>query len=208
MRADAEANRERVLDAAAAVFAERGIDAPLGLISERAEVGKGTLYRHFPDRDSLIIGLAARLAGRYAAIAAAAASAPTGWDAIVTYVDGVTAMYLDLPWMVVVRARSRRLIPPDDRFEQAMLMVIERARVEGSLRTDVDPADLALVPSSLSGLVDLPEPLRSGAIARQRDIILDGLRTEGAPRPPLGSKPIDVERFRQYIARTEPAEAP
>ena len=77
MRADAEANRERLLDAAAEVFAERGINAPLSLISDRAHVGKGTLYRHFADRDALIVALGGRLQARYAAIAGAAASAPS-----------------------------------------------------------------------------------------------------------------------------------
>ena len=109
MRADAEANRERVLDAAAEVFVERGIDAPLNLIADRAGVGKGTLYRHFVDRDALIYGLAERLQARYAAIADAAASAPSGWEGLAISIDGVTAMYFDLPWMVVVRARAQRL---------------------------------------------------------------------------------------------------
>jgi AcrR family transcriptional regulator len=108
VRADAEVNRERVLDAAAAVFVEQGIDAPLNLIADRAGVGKGTLYRHFDDRDALLDGLAGRLQQRYAEIAEAAESAPTGWEGLAIYIDSVMAMYFDLPWMVVVRARARR----------------------------------------------------------------------------------------------------
>ena len=54
MRADAARNRERVIETARSVFAERGVDAPLDDIARLAGVGAGTLYRHFPNRDALI----------------------------------------------------------------------------------------------------------------------------------------------------------
>ncbi|WP_175525244.1 TetR/AcrR family transcriptional regulator [Microbacterium sp. cf046] len=198
MRADAMANREKLLDAASAVFAERGIDAPLTLLPERANLGKGTLYRHFADRDAVILGLAARLRIRFAGIVEAADAAESGWDAIVTYIDGATAMYLDLPWLGAVRARARQLAPSDGRFELAVRLVIERARAEGSLRADVDPTDVVFAPAMLAGFVDLPEPMRSVVMARQRDIILDGLRAPGVPRPQLGGNPLTIERLRAY----------
>jgi len=202
MRADAEANRERLLDAAGDVFAEYGIDAPLALITERAEVGKGTLYRHFPDRDALVLGLGERMRQRWLHITTEAASAPTGWDAIVTYIDGVAGMYLDMPWLVPVRARLRILQQADPADETAVRAVIERAWAEGTLRTDIDPTDLAFIPSMLAGLVTLPEPMRSVIMARQRDIVLDGLRPVGAPRPPLGSRPLGIGDLRSYIRQS------
>src|SRR3954462_3411266 len=54
LRADAERNRRRIVDAAAAVFGERGIDAPLEEVARRAGVGIATLYRRFPDRSALL----------------------------------------------------------------------------------------------------------------------------------------------------------
>ena len=56
-RADAEENRTALLEAAAQVFAETGIDAPLDLVRRRADVGRGTLYRHFADRRTLFRAL-------------------------------------------------------------------------------------------------------------------------------------------------------
>jgi len=50
LRADARQNRARLISAATAAFAEKGADAPLEDIARRAEVGIGTLYRHFPSR--------------------------------------------------------------------------------------------------------------------------------------------------------------
>ena len=53
-RADAQRNRERLLEVARAVFADLGTDASLDEIATRAGVGIGTLYRHFPNRDAII----------------------------------------------------------------------------------------------------------------------------------------------------------
>ncbi|GGR58246.1 AcrR family transcriptional regulator [Nocardioides luteus] len=53
MRADAQRNRERLIEVAHAVFKERGLDAPLDEVARRAGVGPGTLYRHFPTREAL-----------------------------------------------------------------------------------------------------------------------------------------------------------
>jgi AcrR family transcriptional regulator len=53
MRADAVRNRERILAAAAEVFAARGLAVPIDLVAEAAGVGVGTLYRHFPTKEAL-----------------------------------------------------------------------------------------------------------------------------------------------------------
>src|SRR3954464_4958263 len=54
MRADAQRNRERIVEVAREVFREQGYDASLDLVAKRAGVGAGTLYRHFPTRENLI----------------------------------------------------------------------------------------------------------------------------------------------------------
>lgn len=204
-RSDARANRERLLDAAGEVFAEQGVVAPMAVVAHRAGVGVGTLYRHFADRDALVLGLGERLTDRTADVASAAAGAPSGWDAIVAFVDGLTAMYIDYPWLVQVRARARELQRTDDRMQAAVTGVIERAWAEGTLRPDVSATDVVFVPSLLSGLVYLPEPMRSIVIGRQRDIILDGLRAEGLPRHSPGGEPLPLETLLAHAAPTPAA---
>ena len=54
MRADAQRNRDRIVEVARVVFRERGYDASLDDIAKKAGVGPGTLYRHFPTRDALL----------------------------------------------------------------------------------------------------------------------------------------------------------
>ena len=54
MRADAQRNRDRIVEVAREVFREQGYDASLDEVAKRAGVGPGTLYRHFPTRDALL----------------------------------------------------------------------------------------------------------------------------------------------------------
>lgn len=57
MRADARRNLDALVDTARAVFAEQGVDAPARVVAERAGVGVGTLYRHFPQRSDLVVAV-------------------------------------------------------------------------------------------------------------------------------------------------------
>src|SRR5215475_7288851 len=57
LRADAERNRRRLLDAAESLFRERGLDVGVGEIAERAGVGRGTLFRNFPSKEHLIAAI-------------------------------------------------------------------------------------------------------------------------------------------------------
>ena len=57
MRADAERNRRRLLDAATEMFCERGLDVGVGEIAQQAGVGRGTLFRNFPSKEHLIAAI-------------------------------------------------------------------------------------------------------------------------------------------------------
>src|SRR3954462_534801 len=61
LRADARRNREKVLAAARAVFADEGVDAQMDDVARRADVGVGTVYRHFPTKDALLHALSDEL---------------------------------------------------------------------------------------------------------------------------------------------------
>src|SRR5215204_7815679 len=92
LRADAERNRQRIVEAARAVFAERGLDAPLDAIAERAGVGAGTLYRRFPRRDDLIVACFAPKLTEYAEAVEAALGLPNAWEGFCAYVERICGM--------------------------------------------------------------------------------------------------------------------
>jgi AcrR family transcriptional regulator len=77
LRADAERNRRRLIDAAVEVFAERGLEASTAEIARRAGVGQGTVFRRFPTKDDLVAAIVVdRLTDIDAKVVALAANPP------------------------------------------------------------------------------------------------------------------------------------
>src|ERR1700751_1488137 len=91
LRRDADRNRQRILAAAAGVFTERGLDATLDEVARAAGVGIGTVYRRFPDKETLVAEL---FRDRIDALVTAAENActdPDPWRALVTYLEFAAA---------------------------------------------------------------------------------------------------------------------
>ncbi len=82
LRADARRNRERVLNAARAVFAAQGHEAQMDDVARQAEVGVGTVYRHFPTKEALISALAVEAFERVAAAARESLELADAWEAL------------------------------------------------------------------------------------------------------------------------------
>ena len=198
-RADAQANRRKLLDAAGELIAERGVEVPLHAVADRAGVGVGTLYRNFADRDALLTALGDRPAQRFKDIARAAAAAATAWKAVEIYVDGYIALYAEFPWMLSMRVEDRRLRRRDEEDATAAQAVVDRARTEGALRADVGMLDIAFAATMVAAMTYLPEPVRATVVPRLRDVVLDGLRAEGMPRPELGASTLSVDELKDYI---------
>jgi len=85
LRRDAERNRQRILLAAAEVFTQRGLEATLDDVARQAGVGVGTVYRRFPDKESLVAELFADRIDAMVAVAEQALAAPDPWQALVSY---------------------------------------------------------------------------------------------------------------------------
>ncbi|WEG09462.1 helix-turn-helix domain containing protein [Microbacterium horticulturae] len=198
-RADAQANRRKLLDAAGELIAERGVEVPLHAVADRAGVGVGTLYRNFADRDALLTALGDRPAQRFKDIARAAAAAATAWKAVEIYVDGYIALYAEFPWMLSMRVEDRRLRRRDEEDATAAQAVVDRARTEGALRADVGMLDIAFAATMVAAMTYLPEPVRATVVPRLRDVVLDGLRAEGMPRPELGASTMSVDELKGFV---------
>src|SRR5450756_2928067 len=92
LRVDAARNRGRIVEAAQAAFAERGLDVPLEDVAGRAGVGIATLYRRFPTREDLIATCFERRVAEYARAADEALEAPEAWPGFCAYVERICAM--------------------------------------------------------------------------------------------------------------------
>lgn len=157
MRADAMKNRQRILDAAAEVFAAHGVSVPIDIVAERAGVGVGTLYRHFPTKEALFEAIVERKVEDLADAAEAAGAAEDPDASFFAFVrqlareasnkqdlfDALDSAGID------VKARCPGSIA---RMEAALGALIARAAEAGALRDDVDANDvLGLVVGTCHG---------------------------------------------------------
>ncbi|CAM5695666.1 TetR family transcriptional regulator OS=Streptomyces glaucescens OX=1907 GN=SGLAU_14645 PE=4 SV=1 [Streptomyces glaucescens] len=163
-RADALRNRERIVTAAREMFVEFGPDVPLDEIARRAGVGNATVYRNFPDRDSLVREVVCSVIDR-TVHAAEQALAETG--------DAFAA--LERIAHAAADERISALCPmvsstfdqnhPDleaarQRFEELVGEVMDRAKTAGQLRPDVGVGDLMVAVAQLSRPRPVP-PVRA-----------------------------------------------
>jgi AcrR family transcriptional regulator len=187
-RADARRNRERVLDAAATIFSERGFSAPVAEIAGRAGVGPATLFRHFPTKHELLLAVVARkleelLAAARAAVADAETDPAAGLRQFFIAACGTTArdqMLLDLAHQTIT---DPRLTEPSQAILAAIDTLAERGRDAGILREDIQGHDLAVLMNSIAygvrGLMDTTPD----AHLRYIEIVLAGLQPGSGAGP-------------------------
>jgi AcrR family transcriptional regulator len=155
LRADAQRNRERILEAATTLMATQGIDVSIDAIAELAQVGVGTLYRNFPTKGALFEALLMARISPLVAEARAAADADDAADAFIAFVrrlsdefadfralaDAMAASGVDLS--VTKQAISGELI-------DAVSTLLERAQAAGKIRPDVTITDVSAMMAGLS----------------------------------------------------------
>lgn len=146
-RADAERNRELILDAAKASFTEHGANATLDDIGRQAGVGPGTLYRHFPTREALIEAVYRNEVDKLTAAAQRFADTLQPLDALRSWmlllIDHVAKKALILPAMETVEGGSMRLIEgTKSQVHGAFLALVQHAIDTGDLRPEMDPNDI------------------------------------------------------------------
>ncbi|MEV5411118.1 helix-turn-helix domain-containing protein [Thermopolyspora sp. NPDC052614] len=195
LRADARRNRDHILAAAREMFAAQGLDIPMEEIARAAGVGVGTLYRRFPDRDSLILAVAQEAFTQVIDDArAAAAEEPTGWAALERLIGRSRGLQVSfqLAWSSA-RARDILLADPNtgrlrDALMAELARIVAAAQAEGTMRPDVGAGDIAVL---LVLLLRQPPvgrgPMRFG-LDRAVAIMLDGLRASSTN--PLPGDPI------------------
>jgi AcrR family transcriptional regulator len=187
-RADAERNRSRILAAASELFAQRGLDASMPELAERAGVGVGTVYRAFPDKDHLLGAVMAERLRWLAGEIEVAIEAADPWAAFTEVIwKGATLHVKDRAFHQCMRgalelpevreARGHTL----DGFQR----LIERAQAAGAMRADVVAEDIPMLMAGV-GLSRVAGP--GVQWERHLAVVIDGLRAEGAH--PLPSKPL------------------
>lgn len=209
LRADAERNRARIIEAATAAFARSGLDVSLEEVADEAGVGIGTLYRRFSNRDELIGACFERRLAAYARAAEEALAAADGWTGFSGYIERICAMQAADRGLADVLNRSlpqaKALEAHRSRAYEVSVRLIERAQAEGSLRPDVVAEDLALLFMANAGVIAVTHGAAPDAWRRFLAIFADGLRSEGARPLPPPPTPRQTMRAMRRLTRTSHA---
>ncbi|WMT73633.1 TetR/AcrR family transcriptional regulator [Bradyrhizobium sp. Ash2021] len=180
-RADATRNRERVLEAAKAVFSAGGPDASLEAVAKRAGVGIGTLYRHFPTREALFEAVYRREVEQLSELAEQLKSAASPVDALRRWLKSNVELVATKKGMItalalVVQGSSELYAYSFDRLTKAVGTLLDRAVAAGEIRADISPEDVL---RALIGMCYMHEqPGWQSTVLRLMDVFIDGLRVQ------------------------------
>lgn len=188
LRADAERNRLRLLDAAAQILAERGLNVSVAEIARRAGVGQGTVFRRFPSKDALVAAIVVdrleqlELFAEQATVRRPAESLPLFMERAVCLYLQDRCLFQALEGKPFansdVREQYARVLAAIDRL-------LEHARAGGAVRADVKAMDIPMLVVGVAHASAVALPSVPQVWRRYLRIALDGLRPEGATRLPV-----------------------
>jgi AcrR family transcriptional regulator len=199
LRRDAAANRQRLLDAAALVFSERGLDAGVEEIARVAGVGMGTLYRRFPTKDALISELVRQLMTDLVALARAAREVTDG--------TGLERLLFETG---VVQSSHRGCVArmwSDEHttvlkveFREISTELLARAQAAGRVRDDVTITDLDLIFWAVRGVVETTRGVSDTAWRRHLAMVIAGLRPGAAEfsEAPVAEDVVALAKIRMH----------
>ena len=174
LRADAARNRERVLQAARQAFAESGYGVPLDEIAALAGVGPGTVYRHFPSKETLFEAVVTARITDLVEDARARAEAADPGEAFFGFLARIaeeSAAKRDLPDAISIAGSLR-----EDLFA-ALDLLLRRAQRAGAVRAEVRTADLiVLFKGMFAGLAGITDRAQREVVFA---VLADGLRPRG-----------------------------
>lgn len=178
-RADAERNRDRVLEVAKEAFTRSGADASLDDIARQAGVGAGTLYRHFPSREALIEAVYRTEVEKLAAAERNFAETMPPIDALrawmLLFVDYIATKKIIAPALnTLLGGHSKVFETSYNQVWGAIRALVKRAIKSGDIRKDLDPIDLLRALIGVSNVASTPDWQQSAR--RLVDILITGSR--------------------------------
>jgi AcrR family transcriptional regulator len=191
-RADAVRNRERVLEAAKLVFNAGGPEASLEAVAKRAGVGIGTLYRHFPTRESLFEAVYRREVLQLGDLAEALKNDTAPVDALRRWLHATVELVATKKGMMaalalVAHSPSELYAFSFDRLTKAVGALLDRAVAAGEIRADLSPEDVLRALIGMSYMHD--QPGWQDSVMRLIDVFVDGLRVQKTVDGPASASP-------------------
>jgi AcrR family transcriptional regulator len=178
-RADAQRNRDRILEVAKEAFTRSGADASLDDIAKQAGVGPGTLYRHFPTREELLVAVYRTEMEKLAAAEQKFAATMPPVEALrawlLLFVDAIAAKQIIAPALNALVGDPKKVFEASHaQIREVLGTLVKRAIKSGDIRRDLDPVDLLRALIGVANVASSPDWQQSAR--RLVDILIPGSR--------------------------------
>ena len=211
LRADAERNRARLLEAAGELFARKGLSVGLDEIARHAGVGVGTAYRRFPDKEQLVDSLFESELDAIVRGAEEALAMADPWEAVVhLFTSGLERAAANVGLLQLITGSRHGAAKVDrarDRLGPLTNEVIERARAAGVVRPDAAAQDVPVTMMMLAPLIEAGREIAPDLWRRHLALILDGLRADVSGRGALPPTVADDAMGELLVASHRPRSA-
>ena len=208
LRRDAALNREKILRAAREVFGRHGLSVTLDDVARHAGVGVGTVYRRFPDKETLVRALFEQDLGIRQASAERALAHPDAWEGFVDFLLEMSADLAENRGLQEVIMLGSHSSEPIETVRGGMLPFLEalisRAQESGDLRAEITPSDIPVVVQMLSAASQFTQGKRPEIWRRYFEIVLNGIR-QRPDNPPLTTPSLSNEMVEQVMGLVRPA---
>ena len=201
LRADAERNRRSLLDAAQALFRERGLDVGVAEIAQRAGVGRGTLFRNFPTKQDLIAAIVIERMHEATEHARSLLDAPDPGEALFGFLEEIVGpQQLDSRALFDAIAdtflANEEIRAAHAGIVAALEDLLTRAKKAGAVRADVGAMDVLMLVKGVCEAASAFASSEPGIVTRQLDLVRAAFSTSAADRPLRGRPPTlaDIER--------------
>ena len=175
LRADARRNRERILKAARAVFADQGMHSQIDDVAKRAKVGVGTVYRHFPTKEALVEALVRERFEEIAGYALEALEREDAWEGFCELIwRAAERNAADLAFCEAVAFCDQSSVVAEVGLARSTDELMRRAKAQGKMRADATEADVPMMMCGASSVMRLSPT--ADAWRRYLTLMLDGLR--------------------------------
>jgi AcrR family transcriptional regulator len=178
-RADGQRNRERILEVAKQEFTRSGANASLEEIAKKADVGPGTLYRHFPTRENLLVAVYRSEMEKLAGAARTLADTLPPMEALrawlLLFVDAVETKQIIAPVLNTLVGDPKKVFEASYvQIHEALRGLVQRATRSGDIRKDLDPIDLLRALVGVANVATSPDWQQSAR--RLVEILILGAR--------------------------------
>jgi AcrR family transcriptional regulator len=209
-RRDAQRNRRLLMEAADEILRRDGLGAHLDAIARRAGVGNATLYRHFPNRQSLYEAVFTEAAARWEPIREQILAITDPWTALASYLEqscnfiAADRALVDLCSQELMNTPT--IVQLGEREDRDLAKLLARAHRDGAVRADVTVADIRLLMASLHHLTTALRTTSPQGWRRHLALVLDSLRPQSGAMLP--SRSLSGDELRQVLHDLAPPTPP